>query len=100
MVQGHWPSWLTRLILLPELAACLGCFWIARRKIAAVKNAEGWFTGLRQTVVADTSWRTDPPRYPARWLIPALAVIAATATVGVLRYPGLPAHLVTGSGRR
>jgi uncharacterized membrane protein len=97
-VQGHWPSWLTRIILVPELAAGLGCFWVARRKIAAVKNADGWFAGLRQTVIADTSWRTDPPRFPVRWLIPALAVVAATAAVGALRYPGLPAHIVNGSG--
>ena len=97
-LQGHWPSWLTRIILVPELAAGLGCFWVARRKIAAVKYADGWFAGLRQTVVADTSWRTDPPRFPVRWLIPALAVMAATAAVGALRYPALPAHIVTGSG--
>jgi uncharacterized membrane protein len=99
-VHGYWPSWLTRIILLPELAAGLGCFWVARRKIAAVKNADNWFAGLRQTIVTDTTWRTDPPRFPARWLMPALAVIAATATVGALRYPGLPAHIVTGSGHR
>ena len=96
--HGSW--WLSRIILLPELAADLGCFWAAQRQIAAVKNADGWFAGLRQTVVADTSWRTDPPRFPARWLIPALAVIAATAIVGALRYPALPAHIVTGSGHR
>jgi hypothetical protein len=30
----------------------------------------------------------------------ALAVMAATAAVGALRYPGLPAHIVTGSGHR
>jgi uncharacterized membrane protein len=100
LVQGHWPSWLTRIILLPELAADLGCFWVARRQIAAVKNADNWFAGLRQTVVTDTSWRTDPPRFPVRWLVPALAVMAATAAVGALRYPGLPAHIVTGSGHR
>jgi uncharacterized membrane protein len=99
-VQGHWPPWLTRIILLPELAADFGCFWVARRKIAAVKKADNWFAGLRQTVVADTSWRTDPPRFPVRWLVPALAVMAATAAVGALRYPGLPAHVVNGSGHR
>jgi uncharacterized membrane protein len=99
-VQGHWPPWLTRVILVPELAAGLGCFWIARRKIAAVKNADDWFAGLRQTVVADTSWRTDPPRFPVRWLAPALAVMAATAAIGALRYPGLPAYIVTESGHR
>jgi uncharacterized membrane protein len=99
-VQGHGSWWLPRIILLPELAAGLGCFWAARRKIAAVKNADGWFAGLRQTVVADTSWRADPPRFPVRWLLPALAVMAATAAVGALRYPALPAHILTGSGHR
>ena len=99
-VRGHGSWWLPRIILLPELAADLGCFWVARRKIAAVKNADDWFAGLRQTVVTDTSWRTDPPRFPVRWLIPALAVMAATVAVGALRYPGLPAHIVTGSGHR
>jgi uncharacterized membrane protein len=99
-VQGHWPSWLTRIILLPELAAGFGCFWVARRQIAAVKNADDWFAGLRQTVVTDTSWRTDPPRFPVRWLVPALAVMTATAAVGALRYPGLPAYIVNGSGHR
>jgi uncharacterized membrane protein len=99
-VHDYWPSWLTRIILLPELAADLGCFWVARRKIAAVKNADDWFAGLRQTVVTDTSWRTDPPRFPVCWLVPALAVMAATAVVGALRYPGLPAYIVNGSGHR
>jgi len=98
-VRGY-ASWVPRIILLPELAAGYGCFCIARRKIAAVKNADNWFAGLRQTVVTDTSWRTDPPRFPVRWLMPALIVIAATVTVGALRYPGLPAHIVTGSGHR
>ncbi|MGH3291079.1 MAG: DUF1648 domain-containing protein [Trebonia sp.] len=96
----HGPGWLTRLVLLPEFAADLACFLAARRKITAVKNADNWFAGLRQTVVADTGWRTDPPRFPVRWLIPALAVIAATVAVGALRYPDLPAHIVSGSGSR
>jgi uncharacterized membrane protein len=99
-LQGHGSWWLPRIILLLELAADFGCYWVARRKIAAVKRADEWFAGLRQTIATDTSWRTNPPRFPVRWLIPALAVIAATAAVGALRYPGLPAHIVTGSGHR
>lgn len=95
---GSW--WLSRLILLLELVAGLGCFLVARRNIAAVKNADGWFAGLQQTVVADTSWRADPPRFPVRWLIPALSVIALTMAIGAVRYPGLPAHIVTGPGHR
>nr|MDQ2815201.1 hypothetical protein [Actinomycetota bacterium] len=93
-------SWLPRIILVPELAAGYGCFLVARREIAAVKKAGNWFAGLRQTVVADTGWRTDPPRFPVRWLVPALAVMAVTVTVGALRYPALPAHIVTASGHR
>jgi uncharacterized membrane protein len=99
-LQGHGSWWLPRIILLLELAADFGCFWAARRKIAAVKHADQWFAGLRQTIATDTSWRTDPPRFPVRWLLPALAVIAVTAAVGALRYPGLPAHIATGSGHR
>ncbi len=86
--------------MLLELVAALSCFWLARRNIAAVKNAGDWFAGLQQTVIADTNWRTDPPRFPVRWLVPALAVMAATAAIGALRYPGLPAYIVNGAGHR
>ena len=97
-VVGYGSWWLSRIILLLEVAANLGCFWAARRKIAAVKNAGDWFAGQRQTIVTDTNWRTDPPRFPVGWLIPALAVTAATAAVGALRYPDLPAHITAGLG--
>ena len=99
-LAGYGSWWLLRSILLLELAADIGCFLVSRREIAAVKRDEKWFAGLRQTIVTDTSWRTDPPRFPVRWLIPALAVLAATAVIGALRYPGLPAQIVTGSGHR
>lgn len=92
--SGSW--WLPRIILLGEIAANVSCLWLARRKIIAVKTAEGWFAGLRQTVVADTSWRTQPQRFPVRWLIPAIAVIATTTVIGVICYPHLPAHLAAG----
>jgi uncharacterized membrane protein len=92
--SGSW--WLPRVILLLEVAADVSCFWLARRKIGAVKAAEGWFAGVRQTVTADTGWRTSPEPFPVRWLIPAIAVIATTTVIGVARYPQLPAHLATG----
>jgi len=98
LLLGHGSWWLTRVILLVEVAADLGCFWIARKKITAVKSAEGWFAGHRQTVVTDTSWRTDPPRFPVRWLMPALTVVAATVIIGAVRYPDLPARLAGGFG--
>jgi len=98
LLHGYGSWWLARIILLLELAADLGCFQIARKNIAAVKNSEGWFAGLRQTVATDTNWRADPPRFPVRWLLPALTVIAATVIVGAVRYPGLPARLPVGFG--
>ncbi len=98
LVQGHAPWWLGRIIVLLELAADLGCYQVARKNIAAVKNAEDWFAGLRQTVATDTSWRTDPPRFPVRWLLPALTVIAVTVIVGAVRYPDLPARMAVGFG--
>lgn len=99
VVHSHGPWWLSRIVLLAEVCADLGCFWLARKKITTVKVAEGWFTGVRQAVVADTSWRTSPERFPLRWLLPAIAVIAATAVTGAIRYPDLPARLGPALGR-
>ena len=96
LLQGHGSWWLSRIILLLLVAADLGCYWLARNKITAVKRAEDWYAGHRQVIATDTSWRTDPPRFPARWLLPAVAVIAATVIVGVIRYPDLPARLTIG----
>ncbi|MGH3152955.1 MAG: DUF1648 domain-containing protein, partial [Streptosporangiaceae bacterium] len=93
---GSGSRWLPRAILLLEITADAGCVWLARRKIIGVKTAESWFAGLRQTVVADTSWRTQRQPFPVRWLIPAISVIAATAAIGFARYPHLPAQLATG----
>jgi uncharacterized membrane protein len=96
---GHTSRWPSRLILVIEVAADLGCFWWAHQQIAKVKSAEGWFAGRRQTVVADTSWRSEPESFPAGWLLPAVAVIVATVVVGVLRYPHLPTYLTRGDQR-
>jgi uncharacterized membrane protein len=98
LLPGPGSGWLTRIYLLLVVAGDLGCYWLAHQKIAAVKRAEDWFAGHRQIVATDTSWRADPPRFPVRWLIPALAVIAATVIVGMVRYSSLPAHLVVVSG--
>lgn len=95
---AHAPFLRSRIILVLLVAADAGLFWWAHRSVARVKSAEGWFAGRRQTVVTDTRWRTEPARFPAAWLLPAGAVIVATAVVGVLRYPDLPAHL--NAGRR
>jgi hypothetical protein len=63
-VQGYGSWWLPIVVLLVELVAGLGCFWLARRRIAAVKSAEEWFAGLRQTIVADTlTWVGGTDRF-------------------------------------
>jgi uncharacterized membrane protein len=98
-VVGHRPWWPGRLILVVEILADFGCFWLARQRITRVKSAEGWFAGRRQTVVADTSWRTRPQPYPVGWLIPAAAVIVSTVIIGVVRYPHLPVYLGSGGDR-
>jgi uncharacterized membrane protein len=85
--------WLTLSLVLVQLAGGLACYFLARERIIAVKDAEDWYGGLRQTIATDTSWRTDPERYPVLWLTPALLIIAATAVVGVVRYPHLPDQL-------
>ena len=95
-LAGSGSAALTAVMLPAELAAGLGCFWVARERIAAAKNAERWFDGLRQAVSVDTSWRTEPLRFPVAWLIPPVAVLMATIVVGVARYPDLPSRLAVG----
>jgi uncharacterized membrane protein len=85
--------WLTVLLVVSQLAAGLGCYFVARERVLAVKTAQDWFGGLTQTVGADTTWRTEPERFPVLWLVPALAIIVVTAAVGIARYPGLPQRL-------
>ncbi|WP_163567989.1 DUF1648 domain-containing protein [Fodinicola feengrottensis] len=70
-----------------------GCFSLAHHEIRAAKAAGGWYDDLRQGIAVDTGLRTDPPRFPWLWLTPAVIVIVATAVIGVLSYPSMPAIL-------
>jgi uncharacterized membrane protein len=97
-IGAHAPFLLSRIIAVLLIVTDAGLFWSAHRSVARVKSAEGWFAGRRQTVVTDTGWRSEPVRFPIAWLLPAVVIIAATAVVGVLRYPDLPAHLDAGGG--
>ncbi|ARF55222.1 hypothetical protein B1H19_14380 [Streptomyces gilvosporeus] len=87
------PVVLPALVPLLTVVVWLVAYHRARVAIMAVKRREDWYRGLRQGVVADTSLRTDPERFPWPWSLPALLVCAGTAVAGVLRYPSLPDRL-------
>jgi len=91
-LSGSGPGPGFAIILMLQLASGLGCFWLARRRITAAKLAQRWFDGLTQTVVTDTTWRTEPERFPVLWVLPAAAVLVTTLVAGVIRYPSLPAR--------
>jgi uncharacterized membrane protein len=65
-------------------------YYRANRAITAAKRDQGWFAGVRQGVTADTTLRTDPPRFPWAWLLLPVLVVAVSAVIGILRYPSLP----------
>lgn len=75
------------------LAAAGPGWWLAHRSIAATKQREGWYHGLRQGTVADTSLRTDPVRFPRAWAVPPVITLVGTTIAGVLAYPRLPQQL-------
>lgn len=75
---------------LAMLAAWYLLYLRANRAVTAAKREQDWYAGVRQGVAVDTSLRNDPPRFPWAWLLLPALVVAATAVVGVLRYPGLP----------
>ncbi|TDP97418.1 DUF1648 domain-containing protein [Labedaea rhizosphaerae] len=84
---------LTVVAIVAVLAAMVVGYVRAHRVIAETKRREDWYAGLRQAVAVDTSLRTDPPRVPWLWALPAVVVLAATVIVGIVRYPHLPDQL-------
>ncbi|MGK4579171.1 DUF1648 domain-containing protein [Kitasatospora sp. HPMI-4] len=84
---------LSALASLAVLAVAGAGYLRARRAIQAVKRREDWYAGLRQAVVADTSLRTRPERFPWPWAVPSVAVLAATAVAAAVRYPSMPDQL-------
>ncbi|RSM50699.1 DUF1648 domain-containing protein [Amycolatopsis balhimycina DSM 5908] len=83
------------IALLPAAVLAMVIVWYllyvrANRVITAAKREQNWYEGVRQGVTADTSLRSDPPRFPWAWLLLPLLVVAATVVAGVLRYPDLP----------
>ncbi len=81
-----------------ELAACLALYLHARGRILAAKEAGDWFAGHRQVAVTDTSLRTDPERYPWRWAVPPVLLLAAIAVTGAVRYSRMPARIAVHFG--
>lgn len=75
-----------------------GCFFLAHQEIRAAKAAGGWFEGLHQGIAVDTELRTNPPRFPWRWLAPAVIITAGTAAIGILMYPSMPENLAVHYG--
>lgn len=86
------------------------CFVLANHAIRAAKAAGGWFEGVRQAAAADAGpgagapsedgLEAQPARvpFPWLWLVPALAITAATLVIGALRYPSMPALLAVHYG--
>jgi uncharacterized membrane protein/beta-lactamase class A len=80
------------------IAAWIPPFLAARRIVQDAKRTEGWFHGVRQMAVADTSLRTEPPRYPWPWAVPAIVIALATVAVGIAVYPTLPDRIAAHVG--
>jgi uncharacterized membrane protein len=78
-----------------ETVGSAAVYLMARSHIAAAKRDGRWFEGRTQVTVADTTLRTRPEPFPWLWTLPAVAVTAGTAIVGVIRYPHLPDRLVS-----
>ncbi|MET0136061.1 MAG: DUF5808 domain-containing protein [Kibdelosporangium sp.] len=62
--------------------ADMAFYYLAYRRIRAVKRQEWWQAEHRYGVTVDTSFRTNPVRIPWLWLTPAVAVLVVTVTIG------------------
>jgi len=68
-------------------------YYLVHRRLHAVKVRQGWYTGQRPAVAADTGWRATMPAFPVVWLLPALTVILVTLALAIWRYPALPPRI-------
>ncbi len=73
-------------------------YYAAHRALQKAKEQQRWYEGKREASVASTTARLAPKRYPTGLLLAAIAVVAATAALGILRYPHLPHVLATHFG--
>ncbi|GCE11536.1 DUF1648 domain-containing protein [Tengunoibacter tsumagoiensis] len=69
-------------------------YYRAHRRLALVKAQENWYAGLRQAVVADTEPHVQRP-YFWLWLLPSLVLLLLMFSIGIARYPELPATIPT-----
>lgn len=81
------------LSVLVLVGAWYGCFILAHQSLRAAKTADNWYQGAHEGIAVDTELRTHPPRFPWLWLAPAVIIITATVTIGVINYPSMPAVL-------
>ncbi|MEV6611356.1 DUF1648 domain-containing protein [Kutzneria sp. NPDC051319] len=76
--------------LLAQVIVWYLLYFRANRVITAAKDQQQWFAGVRQGLVADTTLRSDPPKFPWLWLLLPVLVVVVSAVLGIIRYPDLP----------
>lgn len=80
------------------LVADTAAYLFAGRAVRSAKRSGDWYAGTRQAVTADLSFRTDPVRLPWGWIVPSVAILLATTTIGIFRAGSLPDTLPGMSG--
>ena len=80
--------WTAALVLL-----CWGNYYFAHWRLAALKQQEGWYAGQRRAATAELRPRRPAPALVLWGSLPAIVLLLLTLSVGLWRYPTLPAHL-------
>ena len=93
--RGTRTLWLGQVVALIGIAVYSGAYYVAHRRLHEIKLREGWYAGQREALVANIAAPVGRATFPILWLLPALAVLAATIVIGVVRYPKLPATIAT-----
>jgi uncharacterized membrane protein len=88
--SAGYVTWLAPVLLLASMVLYWVYFYVAHRRIRQAKQSGHWYEERSQVVAADTRLRTDPPRFPWPWALPAVLVVVATLITLLVAYPTLP----------
>ncbi len=95
LMESGLTLWLAPLGLLTTLALAILVYYLMHRQLRAIKEGEDWYAGLREVIVVEVPSSQESAHLSRFWLTLNALLLAGMLAISMLRYPALPARIVT-----